>query len=90
MEKLVEKFRDIDDRYDEEFKDLVLIVCAEEAKDLAIAFSKYIRLNDYLPQLLEDGDIGYVKSNEIWRADSPAEVYSKDIIFNKFVEEYYK
>lgn len=92
MEKLVKKIKELQTLNCPNGVTLVLLneeSVAEEAKKLAIEFSKYIRLNDYLPQLLENGDIGYVKGNEIWRASSPAEVHSKDSVFDDFLNKYY-
>lgn len=88
MNKLVEKFEKINSRMLSQHGNA--ISSAEEAKKLAVEFSKYLRTNNYLPQISEDRSIGYVIARECWRSDKPADVHSADEVFDKFINEYYK
>ena len=88
MNKLVERFEKINSRMLSQHGNA--ISSAEETKKLAVEFSKYLRLNDYLPQLLEDRSIGYVIARETYRSDKIAKTHSADEVFNQFLDEYYK
>ena len=97
MKKLIEKFEDIVNEYTNIAQEVdayeVAPAIADEVKKLAIEFSKYLRVNDYLPQLLETGDICYIKQKECWRCQFDGiEIphYDKNGVFDKFIDECYE